>query len=50
MDRKFTSLKEISDYAHSLIRDKSEKELKSLIHLNFWNGLLLHKDLWLRKQ
>lgn len=30
MDKKFTSLKEVSDYAHSLIRDKSEKELKKL--------------------
>ena len=30
MDKKFTSLKEVSDYAHSLIRDKSEQELKKL--------------------
>lgn len=30
MDKKFTSLNEVSDYAHSLIRDKSEKELKKL--------------------
>ncbi len=30
MNRKFSSLKEVSDYAHGLIRDKSEKELKAL--------------------
>ena len=30
MNRKFNSLKEVSDYAHGLIRDKSEKELKAL--------------------
>lgn len=30
MNKKFTTLKEVSDYAHSLIRDKSEKELKKL--------------------
>lgn len=30
MDKKFNSLKEVSDYAHGLIRDKSEKELKVL--------------------
>lgn len=28
MNRKFNSLKEVSDCAHGLIRDKSEKELK----------------------
>ena len=30
MNRKFNSLKEVSDYAHGLIRDKREKELKAL--------------------
>lgn len=30
MDGKFNSLKEVSDYAHGLIRDKREKELKAL--------------------
>lgn len=30
MNRKFNSLKEVSDCAHGLIRDKSEKELKAL--------------------
>lgn len=30
MDKKFNSLKEVSDYAHGLIRDKSEEELKVL--------------------
>lgn len=30
MNKKFSNLKEVSDYAHSLIRDKSEKELKKL--------------------